>query len=123
MNLCDICSQLSLSDGAGTQYLGAYGGMESKSLNLGPGLDGCGGCQFFCNILRNSDDWSYRVSQLPGYVINFHSLGLEPRRPEHEKTGSSWTHNDLLFDICTADNVSGAFPCIMSVVASLFKEL
>jgi hypothetical protein len=125
-NLCDVCSRLKLrpsEDDFRTRYLGLYEVMESKCLSLGPGLGGCGGCQFFCDVLRNSDNWSWRVSDLAEYVINFHSLSLEPRKIEEERTGTTLSTNDLELDVCTADNVSGEFMCSMSGGTSLLRGL
>ncbi|KAH7399188.1 heterokaryon incompatibility protein-domain-containing protein [Phaeosphaeria sp. MPI-PUGE-AT-0046c] len=106
MELCDVCSQLDLGlDNHDVQYLGPYKEIEQKSRSLELGRNGCGGCAFFVDVLRNSDSWGHRLQELEGMVVNFYCLILDVRKPSKEKSGVSWSQSDLNFDLCTVEDV------------------
>jgi hypothetical protein len=109
MELCDVCSQLILwPEKVRPQALGPYDEILEKSQRLGPGRSGCGGCAFFCTVLHNSGKWQFRVSELSGHVVFLTSMRLDVRLPEKAK-GSTYGTDDLLFDVCTEEDISGVF--------------
>ncbi|KAJ4301574.1 hypothetical protein N0V90_003667 [Kalmusia sp. IMI 367209] len=104
MNLCDVCSQLTLALKAKirVQDLGPYDDILRKSHSLGSGYGGCDGCAFFCAVLHASDSWSSRIGELSGQVIHFINLRLDVKTPAEAKKGSRrYAADDLLLDICT----------------------
>jgi hypothetical protein len=108
MELCNVCSQLDLTFGfRDSQTLGPYEELLSKSHGIGPGRGGCGGCAFFCAVLQTSRSWSSRISELTGRVVVFHSKRLDVRTTD-DINGSSYSVDDLLFDICTENENPGA---------------
>jgi len=100
MELCSVCSSLSLGLKHERQALGPYDEILSKSKSLGEGRGGCGGCAFFCTILHGSNSWSYRLEKLPGHFVFFGSLRLDVKKTGNT-TSTSWSVDDLLFDLCT----------------------
>ena len=105
--LCDICSQLEMNPSyLEKQILGTFDELLVRSISLGPGCGGCGGCKFFCNALQNSKRWRKRVSELSDRIIVFHCRHLYANAPlgpiERIYDG------DLRFDVCVEKGKLGA---------------
>jgi hypothetical protein len=101
MSLCDVCVILNpeLTENEEAR-LGEYNDMSKRADS------GCRGCEFFCTIIRNSYRWKDRLNELPGHIVFLNSLRLDIRAPD-EIDGRSYSSDDLLFDICTAEGVIG----------------
>lgn len=109
MNICDICSQLNLTPGLyDIQHLGPWERLAEKSQSIKPSEGGCAGCAFFVDIIRNSDNWAPRLSELEGKVVNFSSLSLDVTTPDTRNRSGFGVH-DMRFDLCTTEDVSGMF--------------
>jgi hypothetical protein len=103
MSLCAVCKEIDLdpknrnSDG---DRLGEYSELLKRAEH------GCQACRFFCTILQPSSAWKGRESELSGRIIFLNSLRLDVRTPE-DIGRSSWSSDDLLFDLCTSEIYKG----------------
>lgn len=115
-DLCDKCSRLKLVSDSYEKHLGLYKDLVQKSKSLGPGREGCGGCAFFIDVLRNSYRWSYRLDELEPMWITFNSfsfLEVEANKPERKHDSGVNSLPDMQLDRCTAEGVSGELcPCL-----------
>jgi len=106
MSLCSVCEALDLGArrtrvrSHKDQSLGEYNELLSRADS------GCEACGFFCTILQSSGNWKGRESELSGRIIFFSSLRLDARKPKHIGR-STWSCDDLLFDLCTPEDYTG----------------
>ena len=97
MALCDSCEKLDLDERE--SLLSTYDEMVEKA------SAGCGGCQFFCDILHSSS--RHERSSLEGQTVFLSSLRLDCRKPG-KLSRSIYSCDDLLLDVCKPEqsNVS-----------------
>lgn len=103
MTLCEICDGLEIDHNKHEdQRLGSWGELNERSAT------GCEGCTFFTTTLRTSDCWSHRPEDLRDRVVFLASLRLDCRKPDRLGT-RTYSADDLLFDICSLENIKGAY--------------
>lgn len=106
MSLCATCDSIDLGSG------GRYRSHPEKILGPVPELrtratNGCPGCDFFYKILVSSVFWKSRLDELETRVVAFSSLRLDVRKAT-ELNSSSWSCDDLLFDVCVDKDYENA---------------
>lgn len=104
MTLCEICNGLEIDHNKGEeQRLGSWKELVDRS------AAGCEGCSFFTTVLTTSDYWSRRLEDLRDRVVFLDSVRLDCRKADRLNT-RTYSCDDLLFDICSLENIEGAYP-------------
>ena len=112
MELCSVCSELDLHRRfREEQILGPYDELLLRSYSVGPSRGGCGGCAFFCALLRNSGRWCNRILGLSGRIIILQNQGLVARASSEPTDISQQPDSDLLLGICTEEDRTGVLQC------------
>lgn len=102
MTLCEICNALEINHEAKEQRLGSWEELKDRTAT------GCEGCTFFTTILTTSDSWSHRLEDLRDSIVFLESLRLDCRKADRLDR-HRWSADDLLFDICSPENIEGAY--------------
>lgn len=100
MPLCTNCEALDLD--AKQSRLGEYDALIKNANN------GCQSCEFFCKVLKDSDNRRTRISELSGQVIFIYSKRIDVRKP-NKVDRSTYCCDDLMLDYCVREDYTGVY--------------